>query len=229
MDKVRIAVFDLDGTLIKGQSQQLLLSILHQERLITNGSFLKLMGFFLLYKLRIIHGIDKITHYAYSVFAGLLVSDIDKIVLKHRQTLLNRIFSESYKLVESEKRISSEVYLVSAAADPIVRLYASVFCIDDYLCTQIEVQNGTLTGKIIGNHIYGHEKVRVVKNMVSNRNREDLHLVCYADHSSDVELLIFADEAVMVNPDNRLKRIAKANNWKMLYFSDESNTNRREQ
>lgn len=229
MDRVRIAVFDLDGTLIRGQSQQLLLSILHQERLITNGTYLKLLGFFLLYRLRIIHGVNKMTHYAYSIFAGLSISGIDKIVLKHRRTLLNRIFSESYELVESEKRISSEVYLVSAAAEPIVRLYASCFGIHDYMCTQLEVQNGNLTGRIIGNHIYGHEKVRVVKNMISNRNRGDLHFVCYADHSSDVELLRFADEAVVVNPDNQLKRIAQANNWIMLNFSNDSIMNKREQ
>lgn len=40
--------------------------------------------------------------------------------------------------------------------------------------------------------------------------------VFYADHISDLELLEFVDVPICVNPDARLRRIAKARDWKIL-------------
>lgn len=219
MDKARVAVFDLDGTLIRGQSQQHLIRLLLNDRLISYLSYFKLLTVFILYHLRIVKNMNSIIQYAYTLLQGIKITEIENIINQNRSSLLKRVYQESSALVGFEIGSGSEMYLLSASVDPIVSFYSNHLRIERYYCTQLEIKNGVITGSLIGSRLHGIEKVRALEKLIGNRDRSSVHIVCYTDHISDIELAKMADEAVLVNPDMTMRRVAKANKWKILDFS----------
>ena len=61
-----LVIFDLDNTLIKGQSQAFLLSYLLKKGVITPFFYLKLMSWFIFYKLGLIKNPGRIMDYSFS-------------------------------------------------------------------------------------------------------------------------------------------------------------------
>ena len=61
------------------------------------------------------------------------------------------------------------------------------------LGTQVEVENGRLTGRFLTKNCYGQEKVN--RMLVLYPNRSEYKLIAFGDSRGDKEMLAFADEA----------------------------------
>ena len=59
--------------------------------------------------------------------------------------------------------------------------------------TQVEVENGLLTGRFLTKNCYGQEKVNRI--LAIYPNRREYKLIAFGDSEGDKELLAFADEA----------------------------------
>lgn len=82
------------------------------------------------------------------------------------------------------------VLIVSASIDNWVKpFFPSV----QVMGTQIEVNDGQLTGRFLTRNCYGQEKVNRILECYPHR--EDYHLTAYGDSRGDLELLAFADES----------------------------------
>lgn len=64
---------------------------------------------------------------------------------------------------------------------------------DAYLCTEVEVQDGRLTGRFLTKNCYGQEKVN--RLLEKYPHREEYRLTAYGDSRGDKALLAFADES----------------------------------
>ena len=62
------------------------------------------------------------------------------------------------------------------------------------LGTQVEAEDGRLTGQFMGHNCYGVEKVRRISVMLP-APREDCYIVAFGDSRGDREMLQYADEA----------------------------------
>ena len=69
--------------------------------------------------------------------------------------------------------------------------------------------------KIDGENCYGPAKLRMVEDWLSKSGFERGHVRFYSDHASDAPVFEWADEAVAVNPHDRLKRLAAERRWKV--------------
>ena len=217
--KKRIAVFDLDGTLIKGQSQKILVRILLEYGWISLSNYIILLFWFLLYKMHVVTNIGKISTFSYSLFKEKCVDDLTDIITQNTNRLTSYIYSNSLSLVNSEKKISDKVILISASVEPIVSFYCSHLGIDEYYCTKLKVKDSNFTGEIEGQQLYGNEKLKYLKSIISSEDRDQIELALYTDHHSDVDLLNFSDFKICVNPDRKLKKIALSNHWKSMNLS----------
>jgi phosphoserine phosphatase len=61
-----------------------------------------------------------------------------------------------------------------------------------YLCTQVEVADNRLTGRLLGRNCYGAEKVRRIEEALPHRERYEL--IAFGDSRGDKEMLEYADE-----------------------------------
>lgn len=81
--------------------------------------------------------------------------------------------------------------LVSASFEFYLRPWAQSVGFDDVLATRLEVQDGKLTGRFIGENCWGPEKVCRLKGLLGEEKGYELY--AYGDSRGDQELLAYAD------------------------------------
>jgi HAD superfamily hydrolase (TIGR01490 family) len=69
--------------------------------------------------------------------------------------------------------------------------------------------------RIDGDNCYGPAKLKMVANWLAKSGLERGHVRFYSDHASDAPLFEWADEAVAVNPHDRLAKLAKERGWRV--------------
>ncbi len=69
--------------------------------------------------------------------------------------------------------------------------------------------------KIDGENCYGPAKLRMVTDWLEKSGLERGHIRFYSDHASDAPAFEWADEAVAVNPHDRLRRLASERAWRV--------------
>jgi HAD superfamily hydrolase (TIGR01490 family) len=67
--------------------------------------------------------------------------------------------------------------------------------------------------KIDGENCYGPAKLRMVTDWLAKSGLTRGHVRFYSDHASDTPVFEWADEAVAVNPHDRLARLAAERGW----------------
>ena len=72
-----------------------------------------------------------------------------------------------------------------------------------------------LHARIDGQNCYGPAKLAMIEEWLGKSGLERGHVRFYSDHASDAPVFEWADEAVAVNPHDRLARLAKARDWRV--------------
>lgn len=67
--------------------------------------------------------------------------------------------------------------------------------------------------KIDGHNCYGPAKLAMVLDWLDKSGLERGHIRFYSDHASDTPVFEWADEAIAVNPHDKLRRLAKQCDW----------------
>jgi HAD superfamily hydrolase (TIGR01490 family) len=70
--------------------------------------------------------------------------------------------------------------------------------------------------KIDGENCYGPAKLRMIKDWLESSGLEPGHVRFYSDHASDKPAFEWADEAVAVNPHDKLARLAIERGWQQV-------------
>ena len=78
--------------------------------------------------------------------------------------------------------------------------------------------DGAWAPRVAGDNCYGAAKLAMITAWLADRgiDRGGARLRFYSDHVSDAPTLGWVDEAFAVNPDRRLRRLAKAKGWPVL-------------
>ena len=69
--------------------------------------------------------------------------------------------------------------------------------------------------KIDGENCYGPAKLRMIESWLAKEGLSRGHVRFYSDHASDAPVFEWADEAVAVNPHDRLTKLAKVRGWRV--------------
>lgn len=200
MHKQEAVFFDVDDTLIRGQSQKLFINFLWKRRLVSTWFYIQLMFWFLLYKLRIINDPSKIATQAFSFLKNTSREKLIELVdLFFDQELIGQFYQEALSIIKEHQKEGRRIYLVSNAFDTLVERIVRYINANGYISTNLKEENGILNGEIDGTINYGKAKaLRVkefcIKNSISLENSWG-----YADHPSDVDFLRLVSNPVVVN------------------------------
>ncbi len=215
-----LVIFDVDGTLLKGQSQRLFLSYLLKNKIITLTLYLKVYVWFVLYGIGFIDNPKKIMELAYAFLENKKHQWVENIVNDFfNNTLKKEFFKSAIQILDNHKEKGKEVVLVSNIPDILLKRIARYLNIQRYFGTVLEMKDGKFTGKITGGIIYGQNKANIVKKNILEKATESVDLWVYADHLSDLPLFNIASHKFTVNPQNKLLKIAKERGWSVLYLS----------
>lgn len=210
----KFVFFDVDNTLINGQTQKILAGFLFKNRVIGLLTFLKINLFFLFYKLKLIKDTAKIRKKLLLMFKGKKVTEIGVLFkIFFEEELKKAIYLESRKIIEEHIKDKDTVILISASLNNLLEHLKKYLGLDFLFATRLEIDGDVFTGKIEGEAVYGNNKIEIIKKFIQERNLAWKDVFVYTDHISDLELLEMVGHPMIVNPDKFLRRIAKKKRW----------------
>ena len=133
-----------------------------------------------------------------------------------RATLRSNIRPGARAAIARDKAEGRRVVMATAS----YRLYAAA--IADALGFDDTIGTGSIIGldervhaRIDGENCYGPAKLRMVDDWLGKSGLSRGHVRFYSDHASDAPVFEWADEAVAVNPHDRLRRLAAERGWRI--------------
>ena len=185
----KILFFDFDGTIT---TKDTLLEFI----LYSCGKVKFLLGFLLYSPLLILMKFGlypnwKAKQHVFSYFfRGMKIDDFDSVCRRFAVDCRYLLRPEAVKDMETAMTEGIKVYVVSASIDNWVQPF---FEFAKVLGTQIEVINGILTGRFMTPNCYGPEKVRRIKEVLTEPCSH-YYIIAYGDSRGDKEMLDYADE-----------------------------------
>lgn len=214
-----LVIFDVDNTIVKGQSQGLLVNFLYKNKHVSIFYYLKLIIWVVLYKLGITKDPLSSMKYGLSFIIGKTSSEIEAVIGQFfKEVLLKNIYQDAINIIEEHRKNGRTIILVSNAPDVLINKLANYLKIENYLSTKLENVNGVYTGNILGEIMYGKQKLLAVRNYAELKGLSLTNSWAYGDHESDLFLLSNVAHPYVVNPSSSLRKIAVHNNWPTLTF-----------
>lgn len=87
--------------------------------------------------------------------------------------------------------------------------------------TRLEEKCERWTGRIVGEAMYGEAKARAIRRLAAAADLDLERCFAYGDSSSDRWMLDAVGKAAAVNPVNDLERIARRNDWPVVFWGEE--------
>ena len=216
------AFFDVDNTIIRGASAFHLAKALYRR-----GFFRKRDIFqFFLGQLRYrIFGesndqINELKNRALYLMKGHPVAEVLAVGEDvYDQVLQHRIYPGTKKILDKHLSLGHEVWLITATPVEIGELIARRLGATGALASQAEHEEGVYTGFMNGNMMHGLEKSKAVKSLASERDINLKLSYAYGDSMNDRTLLESVGNPCAINPDGRLRKLAKQKSWPVVDFS----------
>ncbi|MFM2357393.1 MAG: hypothetical protein RJA61_130 [Candidatus Parcubacteria bacterium] len=212
----KIAIFDIDGTLIKEQSQKLFLHFLLKKKIIGYFFFLRIYIWFIFYKLHIVKNPRVVMDKVALFLKGKSVVFVKDTTEAFFNSVLMSFFDKNIVDILYKKRDARyRVILVSNAFDFLVSRISEYLQVTDFLATKPEIKNGFFTGHL--EHVmYGENKVTHLNEFLNIENIKLTESFVYTDHHSDLLMLELVDNPVLVNPDKILMKIGEQRGWEII-------------
>ena len=136
------------------------------------------------------------------------------------QTLANNIRPGARAAIERDKAEGRRVVMATASYRFYARAIAERLGFDDCIGTNSVLGlDSRVHAKIDGENCYGPAKLRMIERWLEAEGVTRAHVRFYSDHASDAPVFEWSDEAVAVNPHDRLLRLAADRGWAVQDWS----------
>ncbi len=202
-----IAVFDIDGTIIRGRSaEEIFVRYLVANRELSLPDLIRFIGKAVSAWGR--GGLEALKGNK-SYLAGKRIYRIADLARDcFRENITPAILPAARNKIEEHRAAGREVVLLSGTVTPLLSCFKEELQADHAHGSELEISEGCFTGRIIGLHPYGRNKSAIVRSNYTERF--DLSSsYAYADDRSDFEFLRLFGYPFIVNPGPRLAEKAK--------------------
>lgn len=215
---IRVAAFDLDGTVLDGESPFILTRrlLLHRDLKLRNGLKMGIWG--LKYRLRLPQREATPRELLFTAFAGEKVKDVDARIMEvYNKHIAKRIRPGARREVASVKTQGMVPILASASFKPMTDAIVAELGFEGQVSTVMEEVDGCYTAKVVGEPVQGIVKLRQLQGYCDGRFGVGNWVLerAYSDHYSDLPMLQHAQHAVITDPDGILKKVAHVCRWEV--------------
>jgi HAD superfamily hydrolase (TIGR01490 family) len=213
----KIALFDLDNTLIGGDSDYIWGKFLVDEGIVdANWYTAKNDRFYQEYR----EGRLNIDEFLRFVLRPLTEHSMETLIALRRQFIAQHIepmiLPKAEALVEQHRNSGHRLLIITATNRFVTELIAARYGIADLLATEPEVINGRFTGHVSGPPCFQMGKILHFHNWLSEQQLESSETWFYTDSHNDLPLLNEVDHPVAVDADKQLADIAKQRGWRQI-------------
>jgi putative phosphoserine phosphatase/1-acylglycerol-3-phosphate O-acyltransferase len=216
------ALFDMDHTITWENSGLSFVRYAREKGIVNRGHLLRSMFKIILYRLSLLN-IERWYEKNMEILSGTSLVEMESFCSAWFEVTLKRaIYKEARYLIDDHKQKGHRVAIISNSPIFFVKPMAELLEIKDIVCTQVEVRDGILTGKIIKPLCYGEGKRMYAQEWASRNGVELAESYFYTDSYFDIALMKVVGHPVATNPDMRLRRASVSLEWPILEFARES-------
>jgi HAD superfamily hydrolase (TIGR01490 family) len=126
---------------------------------------------------------------------------------------------QALDLVERHRQAGEQLLIVTATNDFVTAPIAQVFGVAELIAVQLERDaHGQVTGEILGTPSAREGKVQRMNEWLAQRSLDwaDVETTFYSNSLNDLPLLERVTYPVATNPDDKLRSLAQARGWPIL-------------
>ncbi|RTE66024.1 HAD family hydrolase [Amphritea opalescens] len=214
-----LAIFDLDETLLAGDSCSLFCQFLVDEGLAPTLFLQQDAQMMVRYHAQTLVLSDYI-RFLLTPLMHLPVCDIDTLMpLFVERYIRPRLYPEALQLLASYQQQGIRLLIISATSEFIVKAIAKALGINDFLAIQLTTDADFYTGDIRGIATFREGKVKRLKQWLNEQQESLDGAFFYSDSINDLPLLEQVENPVAVNPDAPLLAVATQQHWPVLQWS----------
>jgi HAD superfamily hydrolase (TIGR01490 family) len=218
---MRLALFDLDHTLLSGDSDMLWCDFLVGLGLLEEGFTERNRRMASAYTAGVVTPADYCNFYA-----GTLAGHGEAHWAPIRERFLTevihpRIPDDARALLQRHRDLGHTLVLTTATNRVVSALTAVDLGVDHYLATDVEMADGRFTGRTRGMLNMRTGKVERLRAWLQEQGEAETVLrqaTFYTDSINDLPLLSVVRQPVVVDPDPRLEATALRKGWQVLRF-----------
>lgn len=211
-----LAIFDLDNTLIGGDSDYLWMEFLIEQQVMPADFIQETKAFYRDYE----EGNLDIERFMLFQLAPLASTPIHSLERLREEFLRRRIepilLKKGQELIERHRRDGNDILIITATNRFVTEPIAGLLGVSQLIAIDLEVREGCFTGRSRGVPSFREGKVVRLKQWLSERGRAPSETWFYSDSLNDLPLLEWVDYPVAVDPDPTLRRVALERGWPVL-------------
>jgi HAD superfamily hydrolase (TIGR01490 family) len=216
------AFYDVDGTLIRANIVHAFAYYALNQPTIT-GSIVKVLT--TAASLPLFWAADKVSRKAfnelfYRYYRG---QSEDRLVVLAEEMFADVIKPSIYPgaadLIAGSRRAGCRQVLISGGLDFTVRPLAEHLGVDDFIANRLEFSGGYATGRLIKPFIAGATKATIIRDYAERHGLDLGRSWAYSDSYSDYAMLAVVGRPTAVNPDLRLRALARSYDWPVMDLS----------
>ena len=216
-----LALFDLDNTLLSGDSDYEWGRFLVRKNLVDAASYEQAnIDFYEQYQ----QGKLDINQFCAFAFKPLTEHSFEALQILHQefmQTTIQALMSEKAKaLVLSHQQQQHTLMVITATNSFVTRPIAEAFGIKHLLATEPKIVNNRYYPAIEGIPCFQQGKVIRLQQWLEKSSETLKGSYFYSDSYNDLPLLDMVDHPIVVNPDGKLAQIAQTRGWKTISLRD---------
>ena len=217
MTNMKLAIFDIDNTLIAGDSDVLWGDFLCERNYVDSKSYKA----------------DHEKYYKDYLDGDLNIEDFLKFQLKvlgendfdqliewrngfFEEKIKPIILNKAHQLIDYHRKQDHELLIITATNRYIVEPIATEFKIENLIACEPELKNHKFTGNFIGIPSYSEGKVVRFNDWLKHMGHQVTESWFYSDSHNDIPLMKEVNNPIAVDPDEPLKNEAIKMNWPII-------------
>jgi HAD superfamily hydrolase (TIGR01490 family) len=218
---VALAIFDLDHTLLSGDSDHTWGQFLVDKKIVDPSHYEKQNNYF--YEQYKAGGLDI---YEYLTFALKPLTDNPLATMQALRDefielrIKPLITQKSLNLIAKHKHAGDDLLIITATNAFITRPIATLLGFSELIAPEPEIIDGQYTGAITGIPSFHQGKVIRLEMWLTEKNMNLDGAFFYSDSHNDLPLLNIIDHPVAVDADEILTNTAIRNSWPIISLRD---------
>ena len=220
---VRLAFYDLDGTLVSGNIVQRYAFFVRSlpSRTRAMAKYLKLLlsaPFWLALDFWSRRLFNKVFYREYRGMRRDWLSGLDEELF--RKAVVPTIYPGAKALVDADRRAGFTAVLVTGEVDVALGPVARFFGFDAVISNSLIWRNGVATGEVVAPLLAESEKAEAIRRLARQRGADLKQAKAYSDSFSDSPMLESVGSPAAVHPDRRLRSLAQERGWPILSLKE---------
>ena len=213
-----LIIFDLDNTLIEGDSDRNWGQFLVEEKLVGENYLLESEKFYNSYYDGNLD-IDSFLNFCLEPLKNNQMDMLIDIRKKFIDTKIKPIIRDkAMRAVLGEIKKNNKVIIATATNSFVTRPIAELFSVKELIATEFEIIDNKFTGKVKGVPCFREGKLGKVNEWLESQSYNLSDATFYTDSFNDIPLLERVGKAIVVDGDDKLTLLAKKNGWECVSF-----------